>query len=83
MSYTEQKSMRAVHYEGPFKVSVKDIALPKLEHPDDVIAPINPRKAHADYLQGYNQSHHGRNLWIRSPHVSGKDRRERRTRVRT
>lgn len=32
--------MKAVHYEGPFKVSVKDVDLPKLEHPDDVIVKV-------------------------------------------
>ncbi|KAG9954055.1 S-glutathione dehydrogenase, partial [Aureobasidium melanogenum] len=34
------KQMKAVHYEGPFKVSVKDIPLPKLEHPDDAIIKV-------------------------------------------
>lgn len=32
--------MKALHYDGPFKVSVKDIPLPKLEHPDDVIIKV-------------------------------------------
>lgn len=32
--------MKAVHYEGPFKVSVKDVPLPKLEHPDDAIIKV-------------------------------------------
>ncbi|KAH0366253.1 S-glutathione dehydrogenase, partial [Aureobasidium melanogenum] len=34
------KQMKAVHYEGPFKVSVKDVPLPKLEHPDDAIIKV-------------------------------------------
>jgi hypothetical protein len=34
------EKMKAVHYEGPFKVSVKEIELPKLEHPDDVIVKV-------------------------------------------
>jgi len=32
--------MKAVHYEGPFKVSVKEIARPKLQHPDDAIIKV-------------------------------------------
>lgn len=32
--------MKALHYEGPFKVSVKEIERPKLEHPDDVIIKV-------------------------------------------
>ena len=36
---TETK-MKALHYDGPFKVSVKEIDLPKIEHPDDVIIKV-------------------------------------------
>jgi threonine dehydrogenase-like Zn-dependent dehydrogenase len=32
--------MKAVHYEGPFKVSVKEIPRPKLEHPDDAVIKV-------------------------------------------
>lgn len=32
--------MKAVHYEGPFKVSVKEVELPKIQHPDDVIVKV-------------------------------------------
>lgn len=32
--------MKAVHYEGPFKVSVKEVEIPKIEHPDDVIIKV-------------------------------------------
>jgi len=32
--------MQALHYEGPFKVSVKEVPLPKIEHPDDVIIKV-------------------------------------------
>lgn len=32
--------MKAVHYEGAFKVSVKTVPLPKLEHPDDAIIKV-------------------------------------------
>ena len=36
---TETK-MKALHYDGPFKVSVREIDLPKIEHPDDVIIKV-------------------------------------------
>jgi hypothetical protein len=36
---TETK-MKALHYDGPFKVSVKEIDLPKIQHPDDVIIKV-------------------------------------------
>jgi threonine dehydrogenase-like Zn-dependent dehydrogenase len=39
-SNMSNEKMKAVHYEGPFKVSVKEIELPKLEHPDDVIVKV-------------------------------------------
>ncbi|KAG6834092.1 hypothetical protein H0H93_011997, partial [Arthromyces matolae] len=32
--------MRAVVYEGPFKVSVQDVPRPKIEHPDDIIVKV-------------------------------------------
>ena len=32
--------MKALHYDGPFKVSIKEIPRPKLEHPDDIIIKI-------------------------------------------
>jgi len=34
------QTMQALHYEGPFKVSVKEVPLPKIEHPDDVIIKV-------------------------------------------
>lgn len=34
------QTMKAVNYQGPYKVSVQDIELPKLEHPDDVIVKV-------------------------------------------
>jgi len=34
------EKMKAVHYEGPFKVSVKEVELPKIQHPDDVIIKV-------------------------------------------
>ena len=32
--------MKAVHYEGPFKVSVKEVPHPKIEHQDDAIIKV-------------------------------------------
>ncbi|KAK3690611.1 hypothetical protein LTR37_019107 [Vermiconidia calcicola] len=32
--------MKALFYDGPYKVSVKETELPKLEHPDDVIIKV-------------------------------------------
>lgn len=32
--------MKAVNYQGPYKVKVQEIELPKLEHPDDVIVKV-------------------------------------------
>jgi len=41
MSQTQtESSMKALHYEGPFKVSVKEVELPKIEHPDDVVIKV-------------------------------------------
>jgi len=34
------QTMQALHYDGPFKVSVKEIQRPKIEHPDDVIIKV-------------------------------------------
>lgn len=32
--------MKAIHYEKPFRVSVREIPIPKTEHPDDVIIKV-------------------------------------------
>ena len=32
--------MKAVHYEKPFQVSVKEVPVPKIEHPDDCIIKV-------------------------------------------
>jgi len=32
--------MKAVHYEGPFKVSVREVETPRIQHPDDVIVKV-------------------------------------------
>lgn len=33
-------TMKAVHYEKPFQVSVREIPVPEIEHPDDVIIKV-------------------------------------------
>lgn len=33
-------TMKAVNYQGPFKVKVEDVPLPTLEHPDDIIVQV-------------------------------------------
>ncbi|MCJ1396846.1 hypothetical protein MMC11_000036 [Xylographa trunciseda] len=40
MSSTTTATMKAVHYEGPFKVSVKEVPHPKIQHPDDAIIKV-------------------------------------------
>lgn len=37
---TNVTTMKAVHYEKPFSVSVREIPEPKIEHPDDVIIKV-------------------------------------------
>jgi hypothetical protein len=34
------RTMKAVNYQGPFKVKVEDVPRPKIEHPDDVVIKI-------------------------------------------
>lgn len=41
MSSTETETkMKALHYDGPFKVAVREIDRPKLQHPDDAIIKV-------------------------------------------
>ena len=34
------EKMKAVHYEGPFKVSVREVETPSIQHPDDAIVKV-------------------------------------------
>jgi threonine dehydrogenase-like Zn-dependent dehydrogenase len=34
------EKMKALFYDGPFKVSVKEADMPKIKHPDDVIIKV-------------------------------------------
>lgn len=49
--------MKAVHYEKPFKVSVKEVELPKIEHPDDAIIKVTTAGASSTPLT--NPAAHG------------------------
>lgn len=46
MSTTEVRTsgaggtMKAVNYQGAFKVKVEDVPMPKIEHPDDVVVKV-------------------------------------------
>ena len=40
MSSTSTTTMKAVHYVKPFQVTVKEVPLPKIEHPDDAILKV-------------------------------------------
>ena len=42
MATETETKMKALHYDGPFKVSVKEIDLPKIQHPDDVVRILSP-----------------------------------------
>ena len=33
-------TMKAVNYQGAFKVKVEDVPMPKIEHPDDVVVKV-------------------------------------------
>jgi threonine dehydrogenase-like Zn-dependent dehydrogenase len=40
MSATETSTMKAVNYQGAFKIKVEDVPMPQIEHPDDVIVKV-------------------------------------------
>lgn len=44
--------MKAVHYEGPFKVSVREVETPSIQHPDDAIVKVTTAGA---YLETYDE----------------------------
>ena len=33
-------TMKAVNYQGAFKVKVEEVPMPKIEHPDDIIVKV-------------------------------------------
>lgn len=48
--------MKAVHYEQPFKVSVKEVEIPKIEHPDDAIIKVTTAGSSSSLLN-HERSH--------------------------
>jgi len=44
MSSTQ--TMKAVNYQGAFKVKVEDVPMPKIEHPDDVVVKYGLQEPH-------------------------------------
>ena len=46
MSATTTTTMKAVHYVKPFQVTVKDVPIPKIEHPDDAILKVTTAGMH-------------------------------------
>lgn len=39
-SGSSTETMKAVNYQGAFKVKVEEVPMPKLEHPDDIIVKV-------------------------------------------
>jgi threonine dehydrogenase-like Zn-dependent dehydrogenase len=37
---SQTQTMKAVNYQGAFKVKVEDVPMPHIEHPDDVIVKV-------------------------------------------
>ena len=63
-------TMKAVNYQGPFKVKVEDVERPKLEHPDDIIVKVTTVCRLYIALSSiivYKLTHAGCHLWLRSP----------------
>ena len=49
--------MKAVHYEKPFEVSVREVPQPKIEHPDDVIVKVTTAGILGDLLEKVKRMH--------------------------
>jgi hypothetical protein len=43
-------TMKAVNYQGAFKVKVEDVPMPKIEHPDDVVVKVTTAGELAEQL---------------------------------
>jgi hypothetical protein len=74
--------MKAVHYEGPFKVSVREVETPRIQHPDDAIIKVTTA---GTYISPLSNTHGQESrAWlmkeysdmrVRSAHVPGADSR--------
>lgn len=40
MATQTETTMKALNYQGPFKVAVEDVPKPSIEHPDDVVVKV-------------------------------------------
>jgi Alcohol dehydrogenase GroES-associated len=49
--------MKALNYQGPYKVKVEDVPKPTIEHPDDVIVKVTSAGA---FLEGIFYSIRGK-----------------------
>jgi len=43
-------TMKAVNYQGAFKIKVEDVPMPKIEHPDDVVVKVTTAGELAEQL---------------------------------
>lgn len=67
--------MKALHYDGPFKVSVKEIDRPQIQHPDDAIIKVStPRRTVVAYWRSSALNCNNRGgQWLRSVEDSIED----------
>ena len=65
--------MKAVHYEGPFKVSVKEVPYPKIEHPDDVIIKVTTAGMSFSYWEASSLTGLASNMRLGLAYVPGPD----------
>ena len=64
-------TMKAIHYEKPFAVSVREVPLPKIEHPDDAIVRVTTAGKTAELRESLQQVHRTFSyLWLGLAHVS-------------
>ncbi|KAL4869703.1 hypothetical protein BDV12DRAFT_185023 [Aspergillus spectabilis] len=62
------RTMKALNYVGPFNVRVQEVEMPKLEHPDDIIAAICGSDLHTRYVHADN-SNPGQAQYLRVPYA--------------
>jgi hypothetical protein len=51
------EKMKAVHYEGPFKVSVREVETPQIQHPDDAIIKVTTAGTYLSLSLSLSQKH--------------------------
>ena len=50
--------MKAVNYQGAFKVKVEDVPMPKIEHPDDVVVKVTTSGTIVSLVNDQLSAHH-------------------------